>query len=702
MTALLGWCLALALRSTIVLAVALALSSALRGRRAAARHRLLTFACVSLLALPLLGRVLPRWELPLPSTALDRSAGPALESAGIPAAVAIPRGAGLLAPTPAVSREVSPVGAGVDASRPRVDALAAARDLARSTGVAVATTWALGSTLSLLGLATALRRERRLRARSQALGGAWAGLLDELRSTIGVSRAVQLLVCPAAEEPMTVGWRRPCVLVPASAEAWSDERRRVVLQHELVHVLRGDSLRTLLWRAVTALYWFNPLARIAEREARAVREQACDEAVMRLGTRPSAYARHLLEIAEAVTLGRRPLAHALPMVEKSQLARRLQMILDDRRHSASSRWPAVVAVAALAGTVALVAAASPVPPVGPVASAIPARPAAFAAAAPALASAPESEGAAPRVCLARLTDSFSGSMSEGPDGATWVGEEHGTFTLQQDLGPGRRLCARVVGGARLDENDGSIRDLPSGSTVVVETRGKSGSQVMRVTGAPGGPRHEWWIGGAPRPVDDAARAWLSDALAVVAAYRAIGGIQGEVGGLQGEIGGIQGQVGGLQGEIGGIQGRIGGLQGEIGAIEGERGALEGRIGGEEGAIGGLEGRRWQASEAERSRIDAEIASHRRTIEKLQAEMKSRRFEERIAEAEAGLKGDESKAQAEIAELERRIADIHADQKIAELERKIEGLRADERIAEIERRTKPVIERLGAAIDRLRS
>lgn len=690
MTALLGWCLALAVRSTVVLGMALALTVALRARRAAARHSLLTVACASLFALPLMPRLLPRWELPFVTSGFDRPAPSASEPPGIADGFARTSRAVAPAAPQATRREVGGVRAGYRAPFPGVARLTADSALPQVLASAVPAAWAAGSILSLIGLAAALRRERRLRAGSRPLDGAWTALVDELRATIGVSRAVRLLVCPAAEAPMTVGWWRPCVLLPPASADWSDERRRVVLQHELVHVARGDALRTLLWRATIALHWWNPLARIAEREARAVGEHACDEAVMGLGTRPSAYARHLLEIAEAVTLSGRAVAHALPMVEKSQLARRLQMILDDRRPSGSGRGPAAVAVAALAGTVALVAAASPVSPAGPASAVIPARPAVAAV-------------AAPRVCVSRIHGSFSGTIHEGPDGVTqWVGEENGAFTLQQPLGSDRRLCARVSGGARLDESDGSIRDLPAGSSVIVETSGRTGSQVMRVTGGASGPSHEWWVGGAARPVDDAARAWLSDALAVVAAHRAIGSIQGEVGGLQGEIGGIQGQVGGLQGEIGGIQGRIGGLQGELGSIEGERGTLEGRIGGEEGAIGALEGRRWQAGDAEKARIDAEIASHRRTIEKLNAEMKSLRFEERIAEAEAGLKTDESKAQAEIAALERRIADLHADEKIAELERKIEGLHADERIAEIERRTKPIVERLGATIDRLRS
>jgi chromosome segregation ATPase len=301
-----------------------------------------------------------------------------------------------------------------------------------------------------------------------------------------------------------------------------------------------------------------------------------------------------------------------------------------------------------------------------------------------------------------MSGSFSGTFSEGPSGREWSGTENGTFTLQHDLGDGRRLCATVKGPVRFDERDGAIRELPVGSSVGVETRARSRSLLMRVTGEAGAPRYEWRIDGSSRPVDDAARAWLAHALEVVAGYRAIGAIQGQVGSLQGEIGSIQGEVGSLQGEIGSIQGRIGSLQGNVGSIEGERGAMAGRIGGQEGAIGGLEGRRWQASAAEKASIDKEIAGHRVEIEKLRAEMAYRQFDRRIAEAKAELQAEEKKADAEIAALERKIEDVHADEKIAGLNRKIADLHADERIAEVEKRLKPALERLGADIQRLAS
>jgi hypothetical protein len=269
----------------------------------------------------------------------------------------------------------------------------------------------------------------------------------------------------------------------------------------------------------------------------------------------------------------------------------------------------------------------------------------------------------------------------------------GSFSLQERLGDGRRLCARVRGSVRFDEHDGSLRELAPGSSVVLETRADGRSQRMRVTGAAEGPRYEWWLNGVARAPDPAAHAWLADALQVVAACRAIGEIQGQVGELQGRIGEIQGEVGSLQGAIGEVQGRVGELEGRVGEVQGERGSLEGAIGGHQGAIGGLQAARAQASPQLAGELDAEIETHRAAIRELEARLDGGELARRLSDTKNELRRAESASHDKIAELERRIADVRADERIDELEHEITGLHADERVREIEARMQPSLERL---------
>ncbi len=99
--------------------------------------------------------------------------------------------------------------------------------------------------------------------------------------------------------PMTFGWWRPAIFMPADANQWTEQRRRVVLLHELAHVLRGDVAAHLVTRVILTLYWFNPFAWIAWREFLKERERATDDLVLQAGARASDYAGHLVDVARS-------------------------------------------------------------------------------------------------------------------------------------------------------------------------------------------------------------------------------------------------------------------------------------------------------------------------------------------------------------------------------------------------------------------
>src|SRR5262245_7524947 len=663
-----SWLVALTLRCTVVLSVALGLGLLLRRSSAVARHRLLTLTAVSLLALPFLAWVLPSLELPLALPGLEPSSSAPVANSSTPAETMSVLGEpGPPAPGPesahATAQDAAPRPGGVD--------------YAAALAVGAVAAWLLGVAAALVYLGRALLRERRLLAASRPLGGSWLGTLDEARLTLGMARPVRLLTSDSIETPLTCGWPRPAVFLPPIAEWWPEDRRRLVVQHELVHVVSGDGLRRLAWRLVGALYWFHPLARIAERQAGLVGEHACDETVVRLGTRPSVYARHLLEIAEALR-GRPALfASALPMVERNQLERRLVMILDSRM-SIRNRGVAIACLAFLAATDLSVACASLARP--------------QRAAGSATASQQQKTRDPARSAEASWLDGFHGTMREGD-----------STPFQHDFGDGRRLCARIYGSVVFDERTGAIRELPHGSSVRIETFGRQkSSQRMLITEEEGEPRYESWLNGRARAVDDDARAWLEEALAAVAAFRAIGEIQGHVGSLQGQIGRIQGQVGSLQGRIGAILGDEGSLQGKIGAILGEHGGLQGQIGSHAGAIASLQAARGVARADLRKQLDSEIQAHEAAIERLEAEKDDGEFARRLAKAEAELRDFQHSSRGMIAALERQIAALHSEDKIREVEQEIDGLHAEERVDEIERRLAPNLDRLKSLIDKLGS
>ena len=179
--------------------------------------------------------------------------------------------------------------------------------------------------------------------------GRWLDALDVATATLGIVRTPRLVVSPDVSMPFTCGFMRATLVVPESAEEWSDERIDVVLRHELAHVARRDCLVQAMTQAALAVYWFHPLAWVAARHLRSERERACDDLVLATGTRGTTYAEHLLDIARSATTDSSPLAAAaLAMARPSELEGRLLAILDPRRERGRASRRRILQVAAIA------------------------------------------------------------------------------------------------------------------------------------------------------------------------------------------------------------------------------------------------------------------------------------------------------------------------------------------------------------------
>ena len=175
---------------------------------------------------------------------------------------------------------------------------------------------------------------RFLSRRTQLITDAeWLPMAMDLAEEMGVNRRLRFLRSGRASMPVATGLFRPSVIMPADADTWSESRLRVVLLHELAHVKRRDCLTHVLAQLACAFYWFNPLAWLAVKRARAERERACDDLVLACGTRGSEYADLLLEMARVLRGDRFPAllgGASLAMAHRSQLEGRLMAILDPR------------------------------------------------------------------------------------------------------------------------------------------------------------------------------------------------------------------------------------------------------------------------------------------------------------------------------------------------------------------------------------
>jgi beta-lactamase regulating signal transducer with metallopeptidase domain len=333
--------LAIAVKATLVVGAAAAAHAVLRRRSAAARHFVWTLAVAALLLLPALAAVLPAWTVAVRSVPAD------------PVPVVV---------QPSAASAASPFQP-IDAATPAT-ATAVAQTPTTGRGVGLTTVVAIVYLTGLLVLTAHLLLQRRsvrrlLAAAVPVTDETWTALLAACARDIGVAREVRLLRSRERSMPMTVGTRRPAIVIPATADTWAGDRRRAVLLHELAHVARLDCLTQTLACAACAVHWFNPAAWWVARRLRIERELACDDRVIAVGTEPREYAGHLLEIAYAFDGGRAP-ALAVSMARPKQLEGRMLAVLDAARNRRlPGRRPRLAAVGMLAAVLVPLASVTP-------------------------------------------------------------------------------------------------------------------------------------------------------------------------------------------------------------------------------------------------------------------------------------------------------------------------------------------------------
>jgi beta-lactamase regulating signal transducer with metallopeptidase domain len=344
----LGLLLDSALKGSLLVAAAAIAAYLLRGRSAAARHAAWTAAVVGHLALPAITLLAPAWRLPfLPAPPWLT---PSAQSVSTPSRMESPSSAATvttLQPSGAVAQPTSPSPTSdVQSSGPSQTVTPAASTGAINIGrlSLLAVLWITGSILVLLRLALGTVRVGKLaREGSRVIDGAWLSLAQRVAGRLGINRPLTLLHGDRLGIPVTWGIVYPAVLLPPDAEEWPEERRRFVLVHEMAHIKRFDALTQLAAQIAVAIFWFDPLIWLAAHRMRVEREHACDDYVLRDGTKPSLYAGELLDMVRSLGTPAHekaaPAFAALAMARRSEFEGRMLAILDPKldRHTLDRR-----------------------------------------------------------------------------------------------------------------------------------------------------------------------------------------------------------------------------------------------------------------------------------------------------------------------------------------------------------------------------
>ncbi len=217
--------------------------------------------------------------------------------------------------------------------------------------------WAGGTACGLAFMVFGWIRLRLLGRTAKRLAASdWSTLLGDVRQTLRVRQPVTLLQASESLMPVTWGWWRPVVLLPAEAADWPSQRRRLVLVHELAHVRRRDCLTQMVASLVCALFWLNPLVWLASRRMCVERERACDDLVLNSHYKASDYASELLAIARAFRPAR--LAAGIAMARSAQLRGRIAALVDPARARRLRPWSAAAIIGSMSALVGCLAGTS--------------------------------------------------------------------------------------------------------------------------------------------------------------------------------------------------------------------------------------------------------------------------------------------------------------------------------------------------------
>ena len=289
-------------KATILLASAWAIVIVLRRHSSALRHHVWAAAILASLALPFFALLLPAWHW-----ATLGGANVFWETARANA-------------NSSVTQTIPSIFVNVEA---------ASSDFHKVAVVALLA-WALGLSFLLFRLFAGLARLAWISKHAKPLFDEnWLRSVLELSNFHKVTRAVRLLQCSSPlAMPLTWGIFRPVIVLPSSATHWHDERRCIVLSHEIAHIARNDWLLQICTEFTRAIYWFHPLVWLAGARLRQESERACDDAVLLSGIAPSHYATQLLDLARTLENSGRAWSSALAIARPSNLERRFAAMLN--------------------------------------------------------------------------------------------------------------------------------------------------------------------------------------------------------------------------------------------------------------------------------------------------------------------------------------------------------------------------------------
>ena len=171
----------------------------------------------------------------------------------------------------------------------------------------------------------------------------WQVHVGNMAERFGITRTIKLVVVEHLESPLTAGWWRPVVLVPAALFAgMPPDLLEALLAHELAHIKRHDYVVNLAQNLVETFLFYHPAVWWMSRQIRALREQIADDYAARQLGEPRRLALALSEL-ERIQFSTQHLAQA---ANGGDLMTRIKRLV--RPETQAMNWKAAIPVLGLA------------------------------------------------------------------------------------------------------------------------------------------------------------------------------------------------------------------------------------------------------------------------------------------------------------------------------------------------------------------
>ncbi len=197
------------------------------------------------------------------------------------------------------------------------------------------TAWAVGVLVLLLRFAGGVALVQRLKSyQTGPAAGQWQEKADGMARRMGLHKTVRLLESGLAKVPMTIGYLKPVILLPAGTlTGLPPAQLEAILAHELAHICRHDYLANLLQSLIEILLFFNPAVWWLSARVREEREHCCDDMAVSVCGDSLTFALALVHLQNWYTNPGAPAGALAVTGTRGMLLGRIKRLMDQPRRS---------------------------------------------------------------------------------------------------------------------------------------------------------------------------------------------------------------------------------------------------------------------------------------------------------------------------------------------------------------------------------